>query len=78
MDKAIFQIAPLSCPGCGKGIEDSLLSHEGIQSVRIFPGLGKIRIEYDKRQIDYKQLQEIISDWCQEVKLAAATGLSKG
>lgn len=71
MDKAIFQIAPLSCPGCGKQIQDSLLEHKGVQSVRVFPGLGKIRIEFDVEQIDARQLEEIIRNWCNEVKLAA-------
>jgi len=39
MSKALFQITPLDCPGCGKKIEDRLLKQSGVISVRICPRL---------------------------------------
>lgn len=61
MRKAIFQIAPLECPGCGIKIENSLLKENGVLSVKVFPGLGKVRAEFEETETNAEELETVIN-----------------
>ncbi len=62
MQKAIFQIASMDCPGCGKKIEDNLLNQNGVKSVKVFSVLGKVRTEFDETKTKTEQLEAIINN----------------
>ena len=62
MLKAVFQIETLGCPGCGKKIEDHLLSQKGIKSVKNFGGLGKILIEFNEGETSTEEIKVLIND----------------
>lgn len=69
MSKALFQITPLNCPGCGKQIEDKLLKQGDIIAVKVFPGLGRIRMEFDETKINAEYLEGLIGSWGHNVEL---------
>ena len=69
MSKALFQITPLGCPGCGKQIEDKLLKQGGVISVKVFPRLGRIRTEFDEKKTNAKHLEGMIGSWGHDVEL---------
>ena len=61
MGKVLFQIAPLDCSGCAKKIENLVNELKGIESVNVFPRLGKIRIVFDGDKMTTQQIEETIS-----------------
>lgn len=62
MQKAVFQIEKLGCPGCGKKIEDHLLSQKGIISVKVFGGLGKILTEYNEGETSTEEIEVLLNN----------------
>ncbi|MDD4766515.1 MAG: heavy-metal-associated domain-containing protein [Desulfotomaculaceae bacterium] len=69
MIKALFQITPLGCPGCGKQIEDKLLQQGGVISAKVFPRLGRIRTEFDETKTNAEHLEGLIGSWGHDVDL---------
>ena len=60
MAKALFKIEPLDCVGCAKKIENQVNELEGIESVRVFPQLGKIRTTFDNKKVTIHQIEKAI------------------
>jgi copper chaperone CopZ len=62
MAKAVFQVVsePLDCAGCFKKVEDRFIHAVGIVSVKAFPQLGRIRIEFKETEVSPEQLETII------------------
>lgn len=69
MSKALFQIIPIGCPGCGKQIEGKLLEQGGVLSVKVFPRLGRIRTEFDETKTNAEHLEATIGSWGHHVEL---------
>lgn len=60
MGKALFQITPLGCPGCGKQIEAELLKQSGVSSAKVFPSLGRIIMEFDEIKASAEDLESMM------------------
>lgn len=62
MAKAVFQVAleQFECAGCFKKVEDQFNHMIGIISVNAFPQLGRIRVEYEEKEVSLKQLETMI------------------
>ncbi|EDP68740.1 prolipoprotein diacylglyceryl transferase [Carnobacterium sp. AT7] len=60
MAKALFKIEPLDCVGCAKKIENQVKELDGIESVRVFPQLGKIRTTFDNQKVTIHQIEKAI------------------
>lgn len=73
MNRALFQIASLDCPGCGRNIEDKLSKLSGVTSVKVFPGLGRIRIEFDETITNAESISNIIRSWGHAAELKKIT-----
>lgn len=63
LGKALFQITPLGCSGCGKQIEDKLLKQSGVISAKVFPRLGRILMEFDEIKTSAEHLEDMIGSW---------------
>lgn len=70
MAKAIFQVAiePFDCTGCFKKLEDELLHTTGIISVKVFPQIGRVRLEFKETEISPKQLEIIIVNFGYQIE----------
>ncbi|WP_373471320.1 heavy-metal-associated domain-containing protein [Carnobacterium alterfunditum] len=60
MTKVLFQIDPLDCTGCAKKIENQVNELNGIESVKVFPQLGKIRMTFDNKKVTIQQIEAAI------------------
>jgi len=60
MTKVLFQIDPLDCAGCAKKIENQVNELNGIESVKVFPQLGKIRTTFDNKKVTIQQIEAAI------------------
>lgn len=60
MTKVLFQIDLLECVGCARKIENKINELKGIESIKAFPKLGKIRIVFDSNQVTSQQIEETI------------------
>lgn len=60
MTKVLFQIYPLDCAGCAQKIESQVNELNGIETVIIFPQLGKIRVIFDNKKVTIYQIEEAI------------------
>jgi copper chaperone CopZ len=60
MTKILFQIDSLDCAGCAKKIENKVSELKGIESIKVFPQLGKIRIVFDSNTLTSQQIEETI------------------
>lgn len=60
MTKILFQIDSLDCAGCAKKIENKVNELKGIESIKVFPQLGKIRIAFDSSKLTNQQIEETI------------------
>lgn len=60
MTKILFQIDTLDCTGCAKKIENQVNELNGIESVKVFPQLGKIRTTFDNKKVTIQQIEEAI------------------
>ncbi|AFM00229.1 copper chaperone [Desulfitobacterium dehalogenans ATCC 51507] len=69
MSKVLFQITPLSCPGCGKQIHEKLMEQDGVIIVKVFPRLGRIRTEFDEAKTNAAHLEGLIGSWGHAVEL---------
>jgi copper chaperone len=69
MGKALFQITPLGCPGCGKQIEAELLKQSGVSSAKVFPSLGRIIMEFDEIKASAEDLESMIGSLVGDVEL---------
>lgn len=56
--KVVLQIPPIGCAGCIKNIEDHLLRLDGVNSVNIFPRVGKVRIEFDQSKVAEERIEK--------------------
>lgn len=60
MTKALFRIDPLDCAGCAQKIKNQVHALKGIESVNVFPQLGKIRTTFDNKKVTIQQIEEAI------------------
>lgn len=60
MAKVLFEIDPLDCAGCAKKIENHVNELKGVESVKVFPQLGKIRTIFDNKKITIHQIEKAI------------------
>ncbi len=60
--KITFPIIDMDCLTCAFAIEKDLLSAYGIKSAGINFGLGKATVEYEKKKISLKEIEEIIKN----------------
>ncbi len=62
MAKAIFQVAmePIECTGCFKKLEDEFLRTIGVISVKAFPQIGRVRLEFKETEVSPEHLETII------------------
>lgn len=58
--KTIFHIGELNCASCAKKIEQQLSQLEGIDSVKVFAQLGKVRTVSNHQLIGTSQIEEAI------------------
>jgi copper chaperone len=61
MNKAVFQLEPLTCPSCIKRIETILHKQEGIDTVQVYFNSSKVRAQFDSTQINAGKIEEIIN-----------------
>lgn len=61
MQKVLFQLEPLSCPSCGKRIEDNLIQQTGISYVHVFSIFSKVRAEFDESETNVDRVEKAIS-----------------
>jgi copper chaperone CopZ len=62
MAKGVFQVtlSPFDCAGCFKKIEEQLARMNGIQSVKVFPQLARVRIEFKASEVSLEKLEAAI------------------
>lgn len=60
MEKLLLDIKKLDCAGCGKKIEKTVRKLKGIESIKVFAQLGKVRVTYDKNLIHTNQIKQSI------------------
>lgn len=60
MTKVLFQIDRLDCVGCVQKIENQIKELNGIETVIVFPQLGKIRALFDNKKVTIYQIEEAI------------------
>ncbi|MDN6626398.1 MAG: heavy-metal-associated domain-containing protein [Pisciglobus halotolerans] len=60
MEKVLFQIGFLECVGCARKIENKVSELKGIEAIKVFPKLGKIRIVFDSNQVTSQQIEATI------------------
>ncbi|SFH51941.1 heavy-metal-associated domain-containing protein [Pisciglobus halotolerans] len=58
MSKALFQIESLTCAGCASQIEQHMNQLNGIQSIKVFAHLGKVRTVFYETDIKAEQIGE--------------------
>ena len=58
--KTIFHIGELDCAGCVKKIEHQLGQLEGVDSVKVFAQLGKVRTVSNNKLIATSQIEQAI------------------
>lgn len=70
MAKAIFQVAlePLDCAGCFKKMEEEFLRTLGIVSVKAFPQIGRVRLEFKETEVSPEQLETIIVNFGYQIE----------
>lgn len=69
MQKALFQLESLSCPGCGKKIEDHLKKHKGIRSMQVLSKLCRVRTEFNETEMNAEDIETMIHQLGYVVKL---------
>lgn len=69
MQKLLLQIEPLSCPACGKKVEDIILKQPGVMAVKVFFRLGRVRTEFDETVTSAECLETIVSNLGYAVKI---------
>lgn len=60
MEKAIYQLEPLTCPSCIKKIETTLTKTAGIDSVKVLFNTSKVKTEYNESAIESSEIKEVI------------------
>lgn len=60
MAKVLFEIDPLDCVGCAQKLENQVNELNGIESIKVFPQLGKIRATFDNKKVTIHQIEEMI------------------
>lgn len=60
MAKVLFEIDPLDCAGCAQKLENQVNELNGIESIKVFPQLGKIRATFDNKKVTIHQIEEMI------------------
>lgn len=60
MEKAVYQLEPLTCPSCIKKIETTLTKKAGIDSVKVLFNSSKVKTEFDESVIESNHIQETL------------------
>ncbi|AGY82417.1 MULTISPECIES: heavy-metal-associated domain-containing protein [Carnobacterium] len=60
MNKAIYQLEPLTCPSCIKKIESTLNKTEGVESAKVLFNSSKVKTQFDETKIEGDRIQRII------------------
>lgn len=60
MSQVIFQLEPLSCPSCIKGIERTLLKQEGVDSVKVLFNSGKVKVNFEEKVIQEEAMRKVL------------------
>ena len=60
MNKAIYQLEPLTCPSCIKKIESTLNKTEGVGSAKVLFNSSKVKTQFDETKIEGDRIQGII------------------
>lgn len=60
MNKAIYQLEPLTCPSCIKKIESTLNKTEGVESAKVLFNSSKVKTQFDETKIEGDRIQGII------------------
>jgi len=60
MNKAVFQLEPLTCPSCVKKIETALQKQPGVQLAKVLFNAGKIKLEFDAATVPVENLQAVV------------------
>ena len=60
MNKAVYQLEPLTCPSCIKKIETTLNKTDGIESAKVMFNSSKVKTEFDVSKIKAEKIQETI------------------
>ncbi|WP_156288704.1 heavy-metal-associated domain-containing protein [Oceanobacillus salinisoli] len=70
MQKAVFELEPLACPSCINHIENTLNTTKGIYSASVSFSSKRVETQFDEKQIEVKQIEEVISELGYPVLLA--------
>ncbi|RKQ33914.1 heavy-metal-associated domain-containing protein [Oceanobacillus halophilus] len=62
MQKAIFELEPLTCPSCINNIENTLNTTNGIYSASVSFSSKMVETQYDEKQIKVEQIEEMIKE----------------
>ncbi|MGJ7910242.1 heavy-metal-associated domain-containing protein [Neobacillus sp. LXY-1] len=61
MIKAVFQLEPFTCPSCISKIESSLSKKAGVESVKVYFNLGKIKMQFDEGKTSAGSIKETLN-----------------
>lgn len=60
--KIVMELESITCPSCGKTIQDALERATGVEQVSVLIHSNRVRINYHDDVISNNQLEEIVTN----------------